>query len=555
MESEIKKNILIVSSESYLDYTKALLASFFIHEKGLNIYLYLINTPKDVTEELKYKTSGYPINIRNIDRPELSDELDKRAGGLIYSELMAFSANVRVSIIKELLETEDIDSLLYIDADSIITKSIEGLFERYKKYNVSFHARPKDGLIKVLSGIMFYVNNQEARDFVNLYNDKVNDNGILTWFADQMSLSYLYHNYPESYGNISKTYIDWKYSHKSCLWVGKGRSKKKGPFVIAQESYRNAFDMLFISPEKNKLLTSKIIVYHESTAVAKRKRTASSIDVLNAAKSGIERHGQEVAIASESEYRPSKIAVIYGHPNITTKAGRSKKFICDSQQLYNGKTLIFDKGFHKNNSYHSAGWYNPNGVDNFNIRKPAGDRRIQLNVRLEPWCKSGKYILLCGDIPWDYNMTDLHENIEDQNVAINNYLSWLKATIRILKKNTRMEIVFRPAPGFSDKELFKDTIPHNMRWSYHSLTKDLENAYAVVTYGSEIAVDSLVAGVPVFMISNKSIAYSASVHNIRSINYPAYPNLKKWTAGMAYSQWTLKEISRGRAWRHLAEVL
>ena len=268
MESNLQKNILIVSSESYLGYTKALLSSLFIHNNGLNVYLYLINVSEETTKGLKDQLDGWPIDVRSINKPELSEVKDLKVGGILYSELMAYSANIRVKLIRDLFD-EDIDSLFYIDADSLVVRNIDSLFETYIRNTCSFHLRPTESSSdRVLSGIMFYTNTMHSKDFLDFYKGKVDERGILKWFSDQEGLAETYERYKGItklvFGTITKDYIDWRHTHKSKIWIGKGRSRSGHKYIEAQEHYKRAFDLMFVGINRNKKLQyekTNIILY------------------------------------------------------------------------------------------------------------------------------------------------------------------------------------------------------------------------------------------------------------------------------------------------------
>lgn len=171
--------------------------------------------------------------------------------------------------------------------------------------------------------------------------------------------------------------------------------------------------------------------------------------------------------------------------------------------------------------------------------------REDLGIEVKPWRSTGKYILLCLQIPGDASL--LGEDITD----------WALQTIRQLRKVTDRPIRCRPhpIPRKYDEETVK--IIHaqpGVKWiepdKQKSLEEDLSDAWATVTYTSGVGVDSILAGVPVVGCHPGNFAYPIS-STIEQIEDPNLPDRTDWLSDIAYVQWSLDEIQRGDPWRHL----
>ena len=118
---------------------------------------------------------------------------------------------------------------------------------------------------------------------------------------------------------------------------------------------------------------------------------------------------------------------------------------------------------------------------------------------------------------------------------------WVKETVTELKKHTDKEIIIR------DKE------KRHARVGQGSVPWYLirEKIYAVVTYQSIAAIESVCVGVPAFT-TQKTAADSVTLKDLSKIESPLYADpmqVKKWQHWLAYCQYHWKELGTGEAWR------
>jgi len=89
-------------------------------------------------------------------------------------------------------------------------------------------------------------------------------------------------------------------------------------------------------------------------------------------------------------------------------------------------------------------------------------------------------------------------------------------------------------------------------YSLTSLDNDLKNAYSVVTFNSNSAVEAIIKGVRVFAADNGSMAWNVAKKNLSDLEDPIFiPDRRPWLNDLCYAQWTPAEIAEGKAWRHL----
>lgn len=85
-----------------------------------------------------------------------------------------------------------------------------------------------------------------------------------------------------------------------------------------------------------------------------------------------------------------------------------------------------------------------------------------------------------------------------------------------------------------------------------SFADDLENARLVVTFNSNSAVESVIAGVPAIAMDMGSMAWPVTAHMLEDVNSPVRCDRTQWAHDLAYTQWNLDEMRSGEAWAHLS---
>jgi hypothetical protein len=156
-----------------------------------------------------------------------------------------------------------------------------------------------------------------------------------------------------------------------------------------------------------------------------------------------------------------------------------------------------------------------------------GQRFAATNIKIEPWRRSGKHVLMCP------------QSDEFLSLFCPDGSLWTERTLRRLKSLTDREIRIRPWQ--SDK----------LEW-YRSLPDDLVDCWALVTYSSASAITAMLSGIPAFVTADDCISLPVANVDLAQIETPSYcEDLKPWACVVADNQFTVSEIQSGRAWRVL----
>lgn len=119
--------------------------------------------------------------------------------------------------------------------------------------------------------------------------------------------------------------------------------------------------------------------------------------------------------------------------------------------------------------------------------------------------------------------------------------AWVMSMMMTLARTTRRPILTRWKANAQRRPLYVD----------------LHDAYAVVVYNSNAAVEALMAGIPVFVMCPWATTASMGRQDLSQIDDPYYPDrdyVKRFCWTLANHQWDMAEISSGRAWIDLQTV-
>lgn len=147
----------------------------------------------------------------------------------------------------------------------------------------------------------------------------------------------------------------------------------------------------------------------------------------------------------------------------------------------------------------------------------------RLGIRLKPWTRWGNHILLA--------LPGL-----EYGVGIGLDMPyWIKEIERELRNSTDRPILIRD------------------RLSPRPLMQDLRGAWAVVTHSSNVAVDAVCEGIPVF-VSPLSMAAPVGNLTLLDLEHPKKPERIEWCYSLACQQFTVAEMRSGTAYHHLKRV-
>src|SRR5690348_377702 len=187
-------------------------------------------------------------------------------------------------------------------------------------------------------------------------------------------------------------------------------------------------------------------------------------------------------LVTDFDYRPSDVAVIMGVFKSKVPISYPRGNVFRQQRSKNLDVVVLETGYINRGDgekhHYAAGFNGLNGRADFRNKNSPDDRAKMLGVELKPW-REGKYILLCGQVPWD------------ASVDGSDHQQWLQESLARLRSVTTKEVVFRPHP--LARSAYAQLGCHV---SNRSLEQDLADAHAVVTFNSNTGVDALLAGVP-----------------------------------------------------------
>lgn len=165
------------------------------------------------------------------------------------------------------------------------------------------------------------------------------------------------------------------------------------------------------------------------------------------------------------------------------------------------------------------------------------DRFARFGRAVAPWRADGRHILLAGMSA---------KNAHDLGIPP---ASWESETIIKLKGLTRRPILYRPKPTWKDARPLTGA---RHSFGHEPLHSALANCWAVVTHHSNVGVDGLLAGVPIY--TEEGAARPFSMATLAEIERPAMPDGREaFFAGLAYCQWSLKEMRSGECWAHVRD--
>jgi hypothetical protein len=171
--------------------------------------------------------------------------------------------------------------------------------------------------------------------------------------------------------------------------------------------------------------------------------------------------------------------------------------------------------------------------DNEIIPRP-GDRWERFKKKIEPWKKDGKKILLAlpDEKPCKFYDIDLDK--------------WTVETIDTIRKYTDRPIEIRARAKLRTDRTISNTLKQ-------ALDNDV---FALVTFNSNAATESVMYGIPAFVLAPCSAAKPVTCQDLSQIATPYYPDQDKiyaWASHLAYGQFHNDELVTGRAKEMLEE--
>jgi hypothetical protein len=189
-------------------------------------------------------------------------------------------------------------------------------------------------------------------------------------------------------------------------------------------------------------------------------------------------------------------------------------------------------------SWTSLGWDGLNGRARFNEVFESDRFARHFAADMKPWrTGSNGYALIMGQVIGDMSLV---------NVDI---IQWYKDTATALWKDG-WDIRFRPHPESDRKGHERPRVPFS-KVAEGSLDEALSGAGLVVAYNSNSLTDAVMAGVPIYAGDKGSMVYDLAGRDFN----PVRPAREKRLNEIANVQWQIEEISSGKAWEIVREVM
>ena len=169
-----------------------------------------------------------------------------------------------------------------------------------------------------------------------------------------------------------------------------------------------------------------------------------------------------------------------------------------------------------------------NNLQHTEVKKRPDDRFRHFNKKFQPWKKDGRKILIAkpDDKPmrfYDYDL-DL----------------WLKNTIETIKKFTDRPVEVRDRAAKRADRIFHSTLQEALD----------DDVFALVTFNSNAATESIFHGIPVFTLAPANAAAPMGLQDLSLIETPKYPStdeLYQWACHLSYGQFHISELKNGKA--------
>jgi len=181
----------------------------------------------------------------------------------------------------------------------------------------------------------------------------------------------------------------------------------------------------------------------------------------------------------------------------------------------------------------------------FPDEKMNSDRWSSVGAKIEPWRKGGQHILYCaqnGRPPF------FHINEELP------YFQWQENFLKELSGVAKCDIVYRPHPRgrLSNKKIqsFLPSMGNVTISTNDNLYDDFLDAKCIITYNSTCSVNSIIKGIPTFVIDKDYITRGLARNGLKFIEKPLTLKRSGWLNSFGYCQWSEEEVVNGIFWRY-----
>ena len=263
-------------------------------------------------------------------------------------------------------------------------------------------------------------------------------------------------------------------------------------------------------------------------------------------------------------WEPCDLAVMQGwvHKNSgKTPHLMFRKEIIDRQKSIGAQTLAIDSNlflykdptnkktylrFSLNDVFPITGNYFTDEIDPSRWQQIKND----IGIDVKPWRETGNHILICLQRNGGWSMGGL------------DVMLWLHQTIKRIRQYSDRLIVVRGHPGDkSTKNYLHLNIPNVTISKNSSISSDLQNAWATITYNSSPGVASAIEGVPIFVTDPNpkiSQAYDVCNTDLSLIENPILHSdntRQQWLEKISMSHFNFADLATGKAWEIIGKYV
>jgi len=209
----------------------------------------------------------------------------------------------------------------------------------------------------------------------------------------------------------------------------------------------------------------------------------------------------------------------------------------EGRSFYYVDTGYFGNEVSTSNPYGWKYWHRivKNNLQHDEIVSRPNDRWLSFNRKIPAWKKDGRKILIAkpDEKPCKFYGVDLDD--------------WVTKTVATIKNYTDRPVVIRERAPKREDRIATNTLKEALD----------DDVFALVTFNSVAATESVLYGVPAFTLAPCNAAKPVTSQDLSQIENPYYPDHDKllaWASHLAYGQFHVSELKSGEAMRRLKEM-
>lgn len=257
---------------------------------------------------------------------------------------------------------------------------------------------------------------------------------------------------------------------------------------------------------------------------------------------GVKLSGDEPTMLDKGEFKRSAM-----EDDVYCMVGVKSHALFQRVREAGKQVVFFDKGYLRHRSRASRIWEYWRVAVNTHHPADYVERASHLGTRWQeiakrrkierqPW-RSGTRVLYAGSSLKYHTFSGLPHPTE-----------YAEKVIREIKSHTRMDVVYRPKPTWTEATPIEGAIFSRREVQIQT---ELERAHCLVTNGSNACFEAVLAGVPCIILGD-AIARPISSRHLKEVAAPYLASdeaVEQWLYNTAWCMFTEEEMAAGLAWR------